>query len=363
MSLLGTFAGVVEDNKDSEKLGRLKVRVPHVYGAVGGIFGAITTDNLPWALPTGLPNGLTQQSGGADWLPEVGDQVLVRFLDGEPEKPVWEWFMQTQQSAQDFKLHAYATGESGSVGKPKRGAWVRYGHTVEWNTDGIILTTSKGYRILLTDASAAGNDGDITIETQAGQFFEMDDSVNTVTLNVNEDYQINVVNQMLALCDSISMQTQTNEIELISGSFMSVTTKDDLTQDIGQDWTSTITGSTNLTTGQDWAVNVAQSATFTISRDFTVSATGEMALSSELAMTLSTPVILTLDFQRLFLGQGAAEPFVRGNQLFLYLQTMFDLLVSHTHPGVMGGPSSTGPMVPSPIPPTASLLSTVITGN
>ncbi len=361
--LLGTYAGLVEENKDSEKLGRLKVRVPHVYGAVGSTFGAISTDNLPWALPSGLPNGLTQQSGGADWLPQIGDQVLVRFLDGEPEKPVWEWFMQTQQSAQDFKLHAYETGQSGSVGPPKRGAWVRYGHTVEWNSDGLILTTSKGYRILLTDASQAGNDGDITIETQAGQFLEFDDSVNTVTLNVNEDYQINVVNQMLALCDSISMQTQSNEIELISGSFMSVTTDTDLTQKVGGDWTSDVTGKTSLTTGSDWAVTVAQNATIDVTNSFTLSVTGQASISSELAMTLSTPAILTFDFQRLFLGQGAAEPFVRGNQLFVYLQTMFDLLVSHTHPGVMGGPSSTGPMVPSPIPPTAALLSTTITGD
>lgn len=362
MDLNGTFTGVVEDNKDPEKLGRLKVRVPQVFGAVGGVFGAITTDNIPWALPAGLPNGLSQQSGGADWLPEVGDQVLVRFIDGEPEKPVYEWFMQTQLGVQNFPLHAYQVGPSGSVGKPKRGAWVRYGHTVEWNTDGLIMTTSKGYRMLLTDASPVGNDGDITISTQAGQFLEFDDSVNTVSLNVNEDFYINVGKQMLAICDSISMQTQTDEIELISGSFASVTTKKNFQHTVGQDWLANVVRNASLTTGGDWTVKVTGNANLSVTEAFALAVTGQAGITSELDLTLKSPAFIKLQFDRLFLGDGAGEPYVRGNQLFQYLQALYSILVSHVHPGVQGGSSSTSPMTPTPPAPTPALLSTVITG-
>jgi hypothetical protein len=370
MDLRGTFGGIVEDNKDPEKLGRLKVRVPHIYGAVGGVFGAIATNDLPWALPAGLPNGLSQQSGGMDWLPQVGDQVLVRFLDAEPEKPVWEWFMQTLDGAKNFPLHAYESSSGGSVGAPKRGALVRYGHTVEWNADGLILTTSKGYRVLLTDASDAGNDGDITIQTQAGQFLDLDDSANTVSLNVNEDYNINVANEMLALCDSISLQTMSSDIDLISGNAMSVQTVADLQETIGKNWLMTVVGTTTFDLTGSFALTSAQAVSLTAGANLSLTAvgslnlaaTGAMAINSIGAFSITSPLPMALNFLTLSLGPGIS-PFVLGDQLLAYLVALTTVLTSHTHSGVFPGPSQTGPMTPSaPVPPP-TMLSLFITGK
>jgi hypothetical protein len=110
--LFGTYGGIVENVKDPEKLGRVKVRVPHIYGASGSSTGYIGTNNIPWALPAGMPAGGSPASGGFSHLPDVGDHVWVRFLDGEPEKPIWEWGMQTINDAKGLKLHQYnETGE------------------------------------------------------------------------------------------------------------------------------------------------------------------------------------------------------------------------------------------------------------
>lgn len=370
MDLTGTFGGLVEDNKDPEKLGRLKVRVAHVYGAVGGVFGAIATNDLPWALPAGLPNGQSQQSGGADWLPEVGDQVLVRFLDAEPEKPVWEWFMQTLKGAEDFPLHAYEEQAGGGVGNPKRGAWVRYGHTVEWNADGLILTTSKGYRLLLTDASSAGSDGDISLATQGGQSFEFDDAANTATLNVNEDYQLNVGSQMLALCDSISLQSMTKEIELISGGKITFQSTDNFEATVSQDWMMAVAGATTFDLTGALTVNSNQSISFAAAADVSLKAgaalslasVSDMALEATGALSLSSQEVMSLSFLKLSLGTGSS-PFVLGDQLLDYLTTLVTLLISHTHTGVQSGSGTSGPMVPALVPPTSALLSSVITGT
>lgn len=371
MDLRGTFCGTVEDNKDPEKLGRLKVRVPIAYGCVGGFFGAITTNDLPWALPAGLPNGLSQQSGGADWTPEIGDQVLVRFLDGEPEKPIWEWFMQTQAAAQDFQLHAYNTNSNGSVGSPKRGAWVRYGHTLEWNTDGMILTTSKGYRMVVTDASSAGNDGDITIETQAGQFIDFDDSTNGATMNVNEDFQMNIGKQLLALCDSISLQSQGNEIEFISGKYLSIETKTNLQGTVHQDWTMSVDGKTDFTLTGDYALTGSGGVSMSAAADLvlkstqntTIQATGTLGITSSAQMNIQSQIDMNLAFTKLVLGQGATSPFVLGDQLFSYLEQMVTILLAHTHSGVTSGSGVTGPMTPPLTPPTPALLSQLIVGK
>ncbi|MDR1648927.1 MAG: phage baseplate assembly protein V [Synergistaceae bacterium] len=80
----GKHRGIVEDNSDPLKLGRLKVRVQAAYGnqPVG---------NLPWAWPCFAYGGMSQMAFYA--VPEVGAGVWVEFQwkDGKPDPtyPVW----------------------------------------------------------------------------------------------------------------------------------------------------------------------------------------------------------------------------------------------------------------------------------
>jgi len=73
----GKYRGFVTDNSDSEKRGRVKLRVPSVLG----------TAETDWALPC-FPFG-----GAADhgffMVPEVGAQVWVEFEEGDPSLPIW----------------------------------------------------------------------------------------------------------------------------------------------------------------------------------------------------------------------------------------------------------------------------------
>lgn len=68
------FIGIVEDNLDPKRIGRVKIRIPFV-------FGDISTDDLPWAKPEKDPNG------NQFIIPEVGKVVNVIFEDGNPYKP------------------------------------------------------------------------------------------------------------------------------------------------------------------------------------------------------------------------------------------------------------------------------------
>ena len=170
MQLGFTYAGTVESNLDPLKLGRIKARVPHVYGTASSGVGYIGTNDLPWALPAGMPAGGSALSGGFSQLPEMGDKVWVRFLDGEPEKPIWEWGMQSMDDAESVALHTYAVGVP--VGKPNRTIWTRYQHAVVMDEGSVIATTSAGYRLVLTDSSEPGaNDGNLTLVTPHGNSF------------------------------------------------------------------------------------------------------------------------------------------------------------------------------------------------
>lgn len=70
-----TFIGIVEDNQDEKRLGRVRVRVINVFDE------GIETDCLPWASPWKDLNG-----NGFN-VPEVGKIVSVVFDDGNAYKP------------------------------------------------------------------------------------------------------------------------------------------------------------------------------------------------------------------------------------------------------------------------------------
>ena len=73
----GKFRGIVTNNQDPEKRGRLRLRVPAVLG----------DQESDWALPC-LPFG-----GGTGFglfiVPEVDSQMWVEFEEGDIDRPIW----------------------------------------------------------------------------------------------------------------------------------------------------------------------------------------------------------------------------------------------------------------------------------
>lgn len=92
-----SYIGIAVNASDPMGLGRVQVRVPQVYGVQDDAtpFASIPDQDLPWAIPCALPGSKTAQNGAISFVPDSGARLLVRFLDGEPEKPVWEFLMQT----------------------------------------------------------------------------------------------------------------------------------------------------------------------------------------------------------------------------------------------------------------------------
>lgn len=323
MNLGFTYAGIVENNKDPLKLGRVKVRVPHVYGSSATGSGYIATNDLPWALPAGLPAGGSSASGGFSQLPTIGDKVWVRFLDGEPEKPIWEWGMQSIDDRDNLKLHNYDTGTP--VGPPNRAFWTRYSHAVEINEGSIIVTTSQGYRMVLLDASdAASQDGKITITTQLGNMIELDDLDSTIKVTVLEDLYFTVMNDVIGTSSSFT-------------------------------WTTT-DGDCSLTAGGGFSLSTIDNVDITTVSDFTLDALGNISLT--------TIGDITAGFTKLQLGLAAVEPVVLGTQLATLLQALLLWLDTHTHTSATPGSPTSPPNAPATVvalPTPVECLSTTVT--
>ena len=91
---LGCYRATVYDNKDPDKLGRLRIKCEQVLGP------DIISD---WAWPKGVPAG---NNAGLWIIPSVGDNVWISFEAGRISAPIWEygWWSQGQNPAQELTL-------------------------------------------------------------------------------------------------------------------------------------------------------------------------------------------------------------------------------------------------------------------
>ena len=337
--LNGVYSGLVEDNRDPEMLGRLKVRVPIAYGTAS----QIGVDNLPWALPRGLPSGGSNASGGMDFLPEPGDQVWVCFLDGEPEKPIWEWSGQSRKQAKVLKLHPV-----GPDGKPVRAAITRYGHVVELNKSSIILATngknvfvldddSDGAIISLNrDLSVSCHDStwlvnDLTLNASGNIDFESERAVsvnsNDLAASVAEDAILNIGKSFTLFVGS---EFGTSTINAHLGQIT-------LTSAGGAVITADSTGNVAISTPGEQTLNMNVGGSIELkSKDGTaVSITdGNVSVSAENVM---------INGGNIALGKEATSTVVLTDLLTLLFNT-------HSHP------SDVGPTGPPIVPITAQMI-------
>ena len=129
-SLYGKYRGIVSDNQDPAGRGRLRLRVPDVFGQ----------HESGWAEPC-LP--LAGQRMGWFAVPPVNTPVWVEFECGDPEYPIWSgcrW--QTQQDVPSLP--------SSAKQKP----------------DSVIAICTVGNQQLILDDSSQGG---IRLVTSSGQ--------------------------------------------------------------------------------------------------------------------------------------------------------------------------------------------------
>jgi len=370
MNLSYTYGGRVESNKDPLKLGRVKVRVPHVYGATGGGSGFVATNDLPWALPAGMPAGGSANSGGFSQIPEVGDKVWVRFLDGEPEKPIWEWGMQSYDDSASLKLHSYKTDADGSVGAPDRTVWTRYQHAIELNAGGVIETTSGGYRLLLNDSSTPTSfDGSIKLSTPLGNMIEIDDLLSTLTINVLEDAYFQIGISFLATSFDYTWNTAGSHTTNVGLNVLTTAAGkidffcvEDYKVDVLAALTLDAGTSMSLVSGANMGLTTGGTFSLASAGDLSLAGATNVNLTSSVLMNLASGGAMALNFSVLSLGTGI-EPFVLGNQLYALLMEIYAAYSMHTHAVVGGGGGVATPTANQFPPPNPTLLSTTIFGR
>jgi uncharacterized protein involved in type VI secretion and phage assembly len=124
----GKYRGVVADTKDPLGLGRIKARVPAVYGE----------QPSGWAMPC-LP--FAGANAGFFGLPLDNAGVWIEFESGDPNRPIWSgcWWGSSAEVPAALKADAAKK---------------------------VLLRTQGGHSIFIDDTAGSGG---ITLETSGGQ--------------------------------------------------------------------------------------------------------------------------------------------------------------------------------------------------
>jgi uncharacterized protein involved in type VI secretion and phage assembly len=152
----GKYRGIVVDNQDPAKLGRLKLKVPSVLGS------DVVTG---WATPCAPYGGVADQ--GLLFIPDVGAGVWTEFEEGDLEFPIWTgtfWSQPNSESELPKPNKAADGSEQGNVQDPPTSK---------------IIKTAKGHTLQFEDAD--GSEMILVREGSQGHFLTMDQNGITIT--------------------------------------------------------------------------------------------------------------------------------------------------------------------------------------
>ncbi len=200
----GFYRARVELTRDPKKLGRVKIRIPHLHGFLpdegGNPERYYHTSELPWAMPGDF--SCAGYDYGQHMVPHVGTFVWVAFEAGDPDRPIYFGGIPYQESDEskkyghiddvpdkinpdhpDFMNHAmapYYAGEDGSCTKEVYELDESNRETTEDITRQVLYKSVKGHVIVADDTDEKET---FTIGDRLGQIIKF---ISPVTLNGNE---------------------------------------------------------------------------------------------------------------------------------------------------------------------------------
>lgn len=317
--LHGIYRGVVEDNKDPEKMGRCKIRIfgVHTEKKLKEDLEGIPTEELPWSEPVlSLFEGSV--SGFGQWtVPLQGSHVFLFFENGNilqprffasiPGKPTDvnhgfkddegfsdpnkqyptkhrlnepDWHRLARDEFQgtivDYKNDNRKTGVKNAMGQ---GEWDEpepyYKKSEEKYPNNNVIATHRG---LIVELDSSDNPR-LHIYHPSNSFIEIDNDGNKVIKNTGNKYTIVMKDDNHYVKESYNSTADNDRTEMTGGDKYSQVDGDvngevggDVTIEIGGENSITIGGSCSVDIGGDCDVNVGGNCNITAGGNVTVQA-------------------------------------------------------------------------------------------
>ena len=223
----GFYRGVVVENNDPKKAGRIKVNV-------FGVFDNIPVDNIPWAIMADpFMGGLGDN--GSSFIPEIDSHVFVFFENGDHEEPVYfAGAPAIKDGEPDLPLESREEGE--------------YPHNK-------------------------------VFKTKRGSYIEFDDTEDAVRIKIHHPSGTNR-----------EIDNDGNVIETIVGD-ETVNFDGDRTESIEGDFSNDTSGDINVSSGGGTTIDVGADGTITVNGDMTIDANGNINITGGGVITIEGALV------------------------------------------------------------------------
>ena len=154
----GKFRGIVTDNNDPDKQGRIRAKVPELFG----------DEQTGWAMPC-LP--YAAHGHGMLMLPEADSNVWIEFEGGDPSRPIWAgcwWPVDKAASISSPSMKTFETAAGNRItlddtsGNESISLQDKNGATVTLNQQGIELKKG-GMSVQVSESQVAINGTSLTV--------------------------------------------------------------------------------------------------------------------------------------------------------------------------------------------------------
>ncbi len=206
--IYGVVVGIVQDIRDPDGLGRVRVDFPWLAEDTDAV--AITPDedraHSYWARIATLMAG---RKRGTYFIPEVGDEVLVAFEHGDPDRPVIIGMLWNMEDKPPENMDKEGKNHRRSI-HSRSGHEIVMDDNVDDGKACITIKSQGGHRIVLDDQDDKGK---IEIKTSEGHVITMDDQAGTVTISDKAGNKLTID----ANANSLSIQTGGNQEQKVGG--------------------------------------------------------------------------------------------------------------------------------------------------